>query len=424
MELNHSKAKVDRAGKYLSGKNDITEEYIESDFIVDVYRASHLEPLSETTLELQRWLQGSGKRYYAAQRLKRKPQIIRKLRRLSVRLTQLQDIGGCRIVVDTNRDVSDLVEYIQNEICKQSSFKIAKKTDYRDRGRDDTGYRAIHLIIDRNKIALELQIRSRIQHYWAESIERTSIIYGHYLKEKEGDPIIINYFKRLSDILFEIECGRDPTSNAKIDLDKLRVQSENVIIRSDKKRILNSYVNEDIVKTLTSKENKSELLNNWIIVFDWNTGSFVAWDVVGRNSSDAAREYARYEAQFPAEDNYEVVMIGSSDVASVRQTHSHYFGIEKYENILESLSQTIVGLSTRMDIDVEARQILAVLFRKKYFGRKTISVETLRNHYLKESMTFDSSLRTLVERGLVNMEDAQSPVSLNRKRKSDIESYL
>jgi ppGpp synthetase/RelA/SpoT-type nucleotidyltranferase len=377
-----SKSRIDKAGRYLANPGELSEESIDLEYLFDEYRASHLSPLSKTTLELQRWLRSYGGRYYIAQRLKRKPQIVRKLKRLSVRLTQLQDIGGCRIIVDTNKDVDKLISYINLCVEQQSQFQIVRTTDYRERGRDDTGYRSVHMIISRADCTLELQIRSRIQHYWAESIERTSVIYGYHLKEKEGDPVVIGYFKSLSDAFFEIEAGREPSSQAKIGLDKLRVKAEPIIALSDKNRVFDSYVNEDIIKTLTETEGGSDELNNWLIVFDWNTGAFLTWDTVDKNPEEAVKKYVSYENQFTADENYEVVMIGSSDIASVRKTHSHYFGIDEYENILENLDQSILGFSTRMDIDVGARQILSVLFRRKHWGKKPISIDTLKNHFL------------------------------------------
>lgn len=77
-----------------------------------------------------------------------------------------------------------------------------------------------------------------------------------------------------------------------------------------------------------------------------------------------------------------------------------------------------------MDIDVGARQILALLVRKKYWGRKGATIDTLKNHFAKGVNTFESSLSTLRERELVTMSDFQAPVSLNIKKKSEIESYL
>ncbi|OYU68677.1 MAG: (p)ppGpp synthetase [Alphaproteobacteria bacterium PA2] len=419
-----SKSKIDRAGRLIAANGELTEELIELEEAFDQYRAAHLDPLSRTTLELQAWLQDYGGKYYIAQRLKRKPQIVRKLRRLSGRLTQLQDIGGNRIIVDRNADVDRLIDFISSHIQNGSTISLKRVTDYRERGRDETGYRGAHLILSRDGYTIELQLRSRIQHYWAESIERSSVIYGYHLKEQEGDIRVISYFKSLSDIFYEIESGRNPDERRKINLDMEREEAQEIIYASDRHRIFDSYVNEDVVRTLKSVKSGGGGLENWIIVFNWNTGAFVTWDAVGRNADEANRKYVEYERQFPAEQNFEVVMIGSSDIATVRQTHSHYFGIEKFENILENFDQSIAGLKSRMDIDVGSRQILSLLKRKKYWGTKSISIDTLRNHFARGVVTFDSSLQTLRELELISVEGAQGPVSLSLKRKAEIEAYL
>lgn len=419
-----SKSRIDKAGRSLAHPAGLTIEAMELEEDFDEYRISHLEPLSLTTLELQSWLHDYGGSYYIAQRVKRKPQIVRKLRRLSVRLTQLQDIGGCRIIVEKNEDVDKLIAFIKGNVSRFESFLLKRVTDYREKGRDETGYRSAHLLLERDGRALELQVRSRIQHYWAESIERTSVIYGRHLKEQEGDQAVIEYFRLLSDAFYEIESGRDPSVQSKVMLDRMREKAQQIIYESDKNRIFDSRVNEDIVQTLTNKQGSYGGLINWIMVFNWNSGDFVTWDVVGREAKSAKLKYTQYESQFSSEDGFEVVMIGSSDIATIRQTHSHYFGIEKFDSILESLDQSIVGFKTRMDIDVGARQILALLVRKKYWGKKSATIDTIKNHFAKGVNTFDASLETLIEMELINASDAQAPISLNLKKKAEIESYL
>ncbi len=416
-----SKNRIDRAGRLLSSGQPLTEEMIELEDLFDQYRAEHLEPLCNTTLEIQDWLQEYGGKYYIAQRLKRKPQIIRKLKRLSVRLTQLQDIGGTRIIVDRNSDVDKLIMFIEEQIARSGDFSLKRKVDYREKGRDQTGYRGAHLILERGDKTLELQLRSRIQHYWAESIERSSIIYGYHLKEMEGHQDVISYFRNLSDIFYDIENSRAISTREKIDLERKREVAQNIIYASDRNRIFDSYVNEDIVRTLQEVQKGVDRLSNWIIVFDWKTGEFVTWEAVGRNVEEANRKYVSYERQFSSENGFEVVMIGSSDILTVRQTHSHYFGIQKIDNILESLDQSIVGFKSRLDIDVGSRQILLVLFRKRFWGKKYMSIDTLRNHFARNVITFDSSLQTLRDLDLISKGVA---ISLNIKKKAEIEAYL
>lgn len=421
-----SRAKIDKAGVAFA-KDDFknAEDLVELEDVFNEFRKDHLQPLTETTLELQQWLTDYKTKYYIAQRLKRKPQIIRKLNRLSVRLTQLQDIGGCRIIVEKNADVDRILKFLQEKLSAQKSISVDRITDYRELGRDVTGYRAVHVLMSRHGHKLELQIRSRIQHYWAESIERTSVIYGYHLKEQEGDQAVIGYFKALSDAFYEIEAGREPSAQQRLEIDRLREISEQVIAASDKGRVLDSYVNEDIIKTLTEKESRSKsVINNWIIVFDWNTGAFVSWDIVGRSPDEAVDAYVKYERNFPVESNYEVVLIGSSEVATVRKTHSHYFGIESYDNILESLDQSIIGFSRKMDIDVGARQILLKLHTKHFWGKKAVAQSTIKNHFCQDVLTFDSSLEVLIQKGFVLRDSANGPVSLNIKMQKEIEQYI
>lgn len=419
-----SRSKIDKSGRYLTEQIELSDvaEAIDLENLFDEYRKSHLQPLSENTIEIQRWLVNYGGSYYMAQRLKRKPQIIRKLKRLSVRLTQLQDIGGCRIIVDSNKDVDSLLGYLNEKLSSQSVVNIKRATDYRLKGRDDSGYRAVHLIFERAGKTLELQIRSSVQHYWAENIERTSVIYGNYIKEGEGDHAVISYFKKLSDIFSEIEYGREPSNIEKLRLDELRIRAENIIQGADNNKILKSVVNEDIIKTLIEKEQRNPSgLNNWILVFDWSTGNFVSWDIVGRNPDDAVRSYIQYENSFPSSSNFEVVLIGSSDVATVRQTHSHYFGIESYDEILENLPQAIARVSNRMDIDIGSRKILNILSRKRYWGNRIISIDTLRNHYCQDVQDFQNSLNSLIQKDFIVIK--QDAVSLNLKNKSEIDNY-
>ena len=76
-----SKTQIDKAGKILAQASSIeTEEQLEAELAFYEYRKSHLRPLSEMTSTVQSWLNRFDSNYYIAQRLKRKPQILRKQR--------------------------------------------------------------------------------------------------------------------------------------------------------------------------------------------------------------------------------------------------------------------------------------------------------------------------------------------------------
>ena len=83
------------------------------------------------------------------------------------------------------------------------------------------------------------------------------MIYGYHLKEGEGDPNVIQYFKKLSDAFYEIESRRNPSSSQKIEIDRLKTVCENIISRSDRYKVFDSIVNEWVINTLVDKETRS-----------------------------------------------------------------------------------------------------------------------------------------------------------------------
>lgn len=92
--------------------------------------------------------------------------IIDKLRRESIRLSQIQDIAGCRIIV-ADIDVQD-----QAVASLQAIFP---STSIADRRRFPShGYRAIHVIAKISGLPIEIQVRTTLQHTWAEFSERLS----------------------------------------------------------------------------------------------------------------------------------------------------------------------------------------------------------------------------------------------------------
>lgn len=421
----HSKTKIDKAGKALAlAQFENDDHELESEIIFDEYRLSHLQPLTDATLEVQAWLSEFRRPYYIAQRLKRKPQILRKMQRFSVRLSQLQDIGGNRVIVNRNEDLEALRRFIRERLSKSRGFSIVRETDYRVRGRDDTGYRALHLILNCEGRTIELQLRSGAQHYWAESIERTSVIYGYHLKEREGDPKVIGYFKQLSDIFFEIESGREPSSRSKMDLDSAREVSEKIISSSDRGNILASHVSDEVLHTLTTIEiSRKGSINNWILVFDWNSGYFVNWKSVSRDPKQAYSVYSEYEGKYTEQAGFEVVLVGSSNVSMIRKTHSHYFGIDGYDGILKGLDESVLGFSQRSPIDSSCRKVLHALKRKNYWGKKTLSRGTLKNHYCQNIFDFDAAIDRLASLDLIVIHENKS-LSLNQRKQQEIKGYL
>ncbi len=107
--------------------------------------------------------------------------IVEKLHRESIRLSQVQDIAGCRVVV------ADVAEQERVVVSLCAVFPGASVVDRR--AKPSYGYRAVHVIASLSGKLVEIQVRSLLQHLWAELSEKASDIVDPAIKYGGGpDP--------------------------------------------------------------------------------------------------------------------------------------------------------------------------------------------------------------------------------------------
>src|SRR5439155_18826770 len=134
-----------------------------------------------------------------AQRIKRLPAIRLKLERLTrLKLSKLQDIGGCRAVVLTSQRVQQLVKLYE---ASRAQHELDHISDYLAKPKED-GYRGVHLIYRFQSekyqshcgLKIEIQLRSKLQHAWATAVETVGIFTGHVLKSSQGPEDWLRFF--------------------------------------------------------------------------------------------------------------------------------------------------------------------------------------------------------------------------------------
>jgi len=146
------------------------------------------------------------------QRIKRYRSIVNKLERNpNMKLSQMQDIGGCRAVLQNVKQIDKLIGIYERQPI-QSEF--VKKYDYISRPKPD-GYRSIHLIYKYRSLyenrasfdglRIEIQIRSRLQHAWASAVETVSNFTGQALKSNIGQESWKRFFALMSNHIAEQE---------------------------------------------------------------------------------------------------------------------------------------------------------------------------------------------------------------------------
>ena len=162
------------------------EEFLRSLATVRAYRAEFAYPLVKLNNGLRGIIRRAGVSASVTQRLKREPTIIEKLseRETGLDLSRMQDIGGCRVVVDS----IDELRTVQSGIERLWSADIDTVRDYIESPRE-SGYRAVHIVVRRDGLPVEVQLRTTRMHDWAELVENISGQLGINYKQDGDSPV-------------------------------------------------------------------------------------------------------------------------------------------------------------------------------------------------------------------------------------------
>lgn len=131
---------------------------------------------------------------------------------MSVRLSQMQDIAGSRLIFDSLDDL-----YRCKDLMDAGNFahKLRYEKDYIKEPKDD-GYRGVHQIYTYqveprkghasenqpwNGMRIEIQYRTVAQHTWATAVETAGLLTANNPKFKQGSPAFIDFFRVCSEMI-------------------------------------------------------------------------------------------------------------------------------------------------------------------------------------------------------------------------------
>ena len=190
------RGRIDDAGHKLIALEPLHPERDLALDVINNWRSCHSYPLHIITNTLLNRARQVNQNALVARRTKRLPSIALKLRQnANMKLSQMQDIGGCRAVLNSVAEVERLAKAYRDATKKHPdktdrSF-LLKEYDYIEHPKQD-GYRGIHLIMKyqskekpaSNGQRIEIQLRSKLQHAWATAVETCQTFTGQALKSK------------------------------------------------------------------------------------------------------------------------------------------------------------------------------------------------------------------------------------------------
>ncbi len=173
-------SQIHKLGKKL--RKNPTEEDLKR---LDEFRRTYDEIDNKANSLVQELLEEQKGYNYTPRKRKTQQSIIAKLRRSpNMALYNMQDVAGCRIVLEGELSFANKIIAILEKGFSQSSWEVEVKE------RDKDGYRATHIIVKQEKKCFEIQVRTFAQNVWANIVEQlcdesNSLKYGGSEGEQE-----------------------------------------------------------------------------------------------------------------------------------------------------------------------------------------------------------------------------------------------
>lgn len=318
----YSRQKVNEAGRKLTQFDvDNANEWLP---VIDNWRASHAHPLNAFYMTLKRRAGKFSRNALVVQRIKRLESIAFKLiHSEKMKLTQMQDIGGCRAVMPSIDSVRKLQNYYHVEPLSHTFNGIKDYIAFPK----TTGYRGIHLKYSVASInpdwpynghKIEIQLRTLLQHKWATAVEAAETFTGHALKSNQGSQNWRRFFALMSSV-FAIRENSPTIPGTSDDLnvlyDEIRQLDRNhhmaatfsgyrAIFPQVEKRVGAQYflVRLDPVKRLVRVEGFK-----------------------GKESQEANRRYIEAEQLIEKDSAVRVVLVSASSIAALQRAYPNYF---------------------------------------------------------------------------------------------------
>ena len=343
----HSKSKIDWAGDILINETSLPQEIESALEMLDNWRAIHRYPMHIFKQRLKRVSEKIDGEALAVQRLKRLPSIVKKLQRRyygnepTMKLSQMQDIAGCRVVMSNVELAKKL--YKEGYIRGDLKHKKVNEKDYITNPKED-GYRSIHLIYryksdkegkkEYNGLLVEVQIRSKLQHLWATAIETVDFFTRQAIKSNEGQKEWTDFFRLVSSA-FAIMENTPIVPNTPLDKKELYSKIKEKEKELQVIKVMGGWAQAVQVFEKTSREKPN--LQFFLLELDITGEKLNITGYTKGQEEKAISDYANAEKRNQGKKEYDVVLVGVDAANDLRKAYPNYFADTK--DFLENLKK-------------------------------------------------------------------------------------
>jgi Region found in RelA / SpoT proteins len=315
-----------RMVEWLYTDDDVKQDDFDT---VAAFRAAHAYPLRVVTSLLRQRAKGVDRAATVYARSKRMISIILKLQRTpTMQMTTMQDLAGCRAVVDSIESVARLTEQFRQ---MKAGLDDPKEYDYITRPKKD-GYRSIHFVVKYRPKSkayshlpsrrIEIQVRSALQHKWATALETIDLFTEQTLKTGGGQYSWKRFFVLTSSLFaMKEDCPVVPDSVASNDalLQEIRGLWRGIRIREQ----FDGWITA--AQTLIPQEHGTNSTYLVQVDVDQKATTVKGFSGIG----EAYRAYADAERQNRQIKNRTAVLVSTQSVNQLRGAFPSYYGDTK-----------------------------------------------------------------------------------------------
>jgi ppGpp synthetase/RelA/SpoT-type nucleotidyltranferase len=188
---------------------------------IQLFRAAHQTPLVKANMGLRSIASSESVPAVISQRLKRMATIMDKLHRHpTMDLSRMQDIGGCRAVVESIEELRRMERKLKH------NRPPVGYDDYIVNPRA-SGYRAVHVVVcyeDQERVdrRIEIQLRTPFMHSWAIAVERLSGRLDVDVKSGYGPQEVQVWLSAISEAMALEERGKPVPDTLRIKIAEAR----------------------------------------------------------------------------------------------------------------------------------------------------------------------------------------------------------
>ncbi len=273
------------------------------------------------------------------QRLKRMTSIIGKIVRFpNMAISKMQDVGGIRIIVPKISDVQRVHDALKN---KSKHEVVVPPKDYIDIPKPD-GYRSLHQVFkyqndqneDINNMRIEIQIRTRLQHAWATSVETLGVIDKVSYKSGDGEEENRKFFKIASALFSLKECCSVLKEYENYTKDDLIKELKQI---NQKQQILTKLKGLSKLKPSSSLTSSSAVFFVLVLSAD-NQKDFSIKVIPFDDEEQATIHYNTLEKKTRNDSVTSVVLVRSKNLKELKKAYPNYFlDTHNFVKIIEDL---------------------------------------------------------------------------------------